>query len=105
MFSIISLVDFDSFYTNRQAAIALVTATYDDEATKGIYQNVSHRIHAQTNGEEEDMKAEWDLFDCEREAYEEELSSLVFLAIQNGVPEADEETLNRFLGLIEDNDQ
>lgn len=104
MFTVIDLVDNDSFYTNRRAAIALVTATYDDDATKGIYKNVSHRIHAATKGEEEDVKAEWDLFDLERKAHEDKLSVLGRLAIDNGVPEIDEDVINRFLALLDDED-
>lgn len=101
MFSIVSLSDNEAFYTNRQAAIALVAANFDQEAVRSILQNVRDRIFYTTRGEEEDIRQEWEEFDLVVQAYEEELAALGELADRNGVYEATEQILNKFLGFVD----
>lgn len=92
MFHEVSPYDLNDYFTNREAAIALVTATFDHEARTFIYKNLHQRFLATTHGEEEDMASEGELFNLEREKYEAKLWEFNMLIFNHQVPEFDEVT-------------
>lgn len=93
--NIVELFDRKSFYTNRQASIALIIVREDREAVKRVLLNVDARIQADTRGEEADVQAEWRLFGVEDDAHHNEIQKILDIAMRNKVYDLTRDDVNK----------